>query len=145
MEEPGTAIYANRKACSKRIAEAGRMCGGCNLVRNDDRSGIRACRRNAMICLTTINRFAIILLPMQACMDWIRSCPDGDSCPTLDELRREPTVHLIPEGKAEPESYVRHHYKAMFESELCRRHRRNTPASDDAHPQARGIRHVHGA
>lgn len=45
-----------------------------------------------MICLTTINRFAIILLPMQACMDWIRSCPGGDSCPTLDELRREPTV-----------------------------------------------------
>ena len=68
--------------------------------------------------LPTINRFAVILLPTQACLDWIKSCPGGDSCPILDELRREPTVYLIPEGKAEPESYVRRHFKAMFEAEL---------------------------
>ena len=38
----------------------------------------------------TINRFAVILLPTQACLDWIKSCDDDNL--TLDELRREPTA-----------------------------------------------------
>ena len=71
-----------------------------------------------MTRLPTINRFAVILLPTEACLDWIRSCTGGDANLTLDELRREPTVYLIPEGKAEPKSYVRRHFKAMFEAEL---------------------------
>ena len=66
----------------------------------------------------TINRFAVMLLPTEACLDWVKSCPDGDSHTTLDELQREPTVYLIPEGKAKPESYIRRHYKAMFQEEL---------------------------
>ena len=36
----------------------------------------------------------------------------------LAEVEREPTVYLIPEGKAKPESYIRRHYKAMFDEEL---------------------------
>ena len=68
--------------------------------------------------LPTINRFGIILLPTQACLDWIKSCVGDDDNLTLDELRREPTVYLIPEGRAKPETYIRRHFKAMFESEL---------------------------
>ena len=68
--------------------------------------------------LPTINRFGIILLPTQACLDWIKSCVGDDGNLTLDELRREPTVYLIPEGRAKPETYIRRHFKVMFESEL---------------------------
>jgi hypothetical protein len=33
-------------------------------------------------------------------------------------VQKEPAIYLIPEGKVEPESYVRGHFKAMFEEEL---------------------------
>ena len=39
----------------------------------------------------TINRFAVTLVPTEACLDWVRSCPDGDNNTTMDEMRREPT------------------------------------------------------
>ena len=26
----------------------------------------------------TINRYAVTLLPTEACLDWVRSCPDND-------------------------------------------------------------------
>ena len=35
--------------------------------------------------LPTINRFGIILLPTQACLDWIKSCVGDDDNLTLDE------------------------------------------------------------
>lgn len=71
-----------------------------------------------MTKLSTINRFAVILVPTEVCLAWIRSCPDGETGTTLEELQQEPTVFLIPEGKAAPETYIRRHYKAMFEEEL---------------------------
>jgi hypothetical protein len=37
---------------------------------------------------------------------------------TLAEVQKEPAVFLIPEGKAEPESYVRRHFKAMVQEQL---------------------------
>jgi hypothetical protein len=64
----------------------------------------------------TINRHAVILVPTQACLEWVRSCP-GDDKP-LGEVEREPTVYLIPESDADPETYIRRHFKAMFEEEL---------------------------
>lgn len=67
---------------------------------------------------STINRFAVILLPTQACLDWIKSCVGDDDNLTLEELRQEPTVYLIPEGRAKPETYIRRHFKDMFEAEL---------------------------
>ena len=44
-----------------------------------------------------INRIAVILVPTEACLDWINSCDDDKM--TLDEIQREPTVFLLPEGK----------------------------------------------
>jgi hypothetical protein len=46
----------------------------------------------------------------------MNSCP-GDPT-TLAKVQKEPTVYLIPEGDAEPEGYVRRHFKAIFEEEL---------------------------
>ena len=64
----------------------------------------------------TINRYAVILLPTEACLEWVKSCPGDDTA--LAEVEREPTVYLIPEGKAAPETYIRRHFKAIFEEEL---------------------------
>ena len=69
-----------------------------------------------MTDIPTINRFAVILLPTEECLVWINSCP-GDPT-TLAEVQKEPAVFLIPEGEAEPESYVRRYFRAMFEEEL---------------------------
>jgi hypothetical protein len=68
--------------------------------------------------LPTINRFAVILIPTEECLAWINSCPTDDRPSTLAKVQKEPTVYLIPEGKAEPDSYIRRHFKAMFELEL---------------------------
>jgi hypothetical protein len=67
--------------------------------------------------LATINRFAVTLIPTEACLEWINSCPN-DRATTIAEVQREPTVYLIPQGRAKPESYIRRHYRAMFEEEL---------------------------
>ena len=63
-----------------------------------------------------INRIAVILVPTETCLDWINSCDDDKM--TLDEIQREPTVFLIPEGRGDPDSQVRRHYRAMFEEEM---------------------------
>ncbi len=63
-----------------------------------------------------INRIAVMVIPTEACLDWINSSDDDKM--TLDEVQRGPTVFLLPEGKGEPESSVRRHYKAMFMEEL---------------------------
>jgi len=68
--------------------------------------------------LPTINRIAVTLIPTEACLDWMKSCPDGGTNTTLAEVEREPTVYLIPQGRAEPEGYIRRHFKTMFEEEL---------------------------
>ena len=67
---------------------------------------------------STINRIAVTLIPTEACLDWINSCPGDDTAMTLEEIQRDPTVFLIPEGKGEPKAAVRRHYKAMFLEEL---------------------------
>jgi hypothetical protein len=64
----------------------------------------------------TINRIAVMLIPTEACLDWINSCDDDKM--TLDKVQKDPTVFLVPEGREEPESQVRRHFKAMFEEEL---------------------------
>lgn len=66
---------------------------------------------------STINRIAVTLVPTEACLGWINSCP-SDRAMTLEEIQREPTVFLIPEGKGKPEDAVRRHYKPMFLEEL---------------------------
>jgi hypothetical protein len=66
----------------------------------------------------TINRFAILLEPTEAFLEWAKKCPDGDPELTLKELRDEGTVYLIPETDAMPENWLKRNYKIMFEHEL---------------------------
>lgn len=65
----------------------------------------------------TINRHAVVLVPTQACLDWINSCP-SDKPMTLAEIQEEPTTFLLPESRGKSEHNVRRHFKAMFEQEL---------------------------
>jgi len=65
---------------------------------------------------STINRIAVMLIPTEACLEWINSCDDDKM--TLDKAQQEPTVFLLPEGQDEPRDQLRHHFKAMFVEEL---------------------------
>jgi hypothetical protein len=66
----------------------------------------------------TINRYAVILVPTEACFEWVKSCPDYMDDSPLGQAEREPTVYLVPDAKDAPDDYIRHHFKAMFEEEL---------------------------
>lgn len=65
----------------------------------------------------TVNRIAVALIPTQACLDWVNSCP-SDKPMTLAKIQKDPTAYLLPESRAEPDQIVRRHYKALFEQEL---------------------------
>ncbi len=65
---------------------------------------------------SSINRIAVTLIPTQACVDWINSHDDDKM--TLDEIRKDPTVFLLPQGRGDPESQVRRRFRAMFADEL---------------------------
>jgi hypothetical protein len=65
---------------------------------------------------STINRIAVTLIPTEACLDWINA--HDEKAFTLDDIRRDPTVFLLPQGRDEPEGQVRRHFKEMFLEEL---------------------------
>jgi len=66
----------------------------------------------------TINRFAVVLIPTEAYLEWHKSCPDGDPNTTLADVQDEPTVYLIPESNADLDSHLRRYYKTIFTEEL---------------------------
>jgi hypothetical protein len=70
------------------------------------------------IILPIVNRAAVVLEPAQAYLEWARKCPEAIPDLTLKELGQEGTVYLIPETDADPESWLRRNYVAMFEYEL---------------------------
>lgn len=65
-----------------------------------------------------LNRFAVILRPKQAYLEWTRSCPDPDSATTLENLREESTAYLIPDTSRGPAKYVQKHFRQLFAAEL---------------------------
>jgi len=69
--------------------------------------------------LPAVNRNAVVLEMTDAYLAWAKSCPEGDVGLTLDELREEGTVYLIPEQDAKLETWLRRNYAAMFENELA--------------------------
>jgi hypothetical protein len=57
--------------------------------------------------MRTLNRTAIMVIPKQPLLDWLRSVdPTGDDL-TLDDLRREPTIYLLAEAESDPETLRR--------------------------------------
>ena len=64
-----------------------------------------------------VNRAAVVLVPTAEFLAWTQSCPDPDPVITLDDLREDPTVVLIPEGD-EPDEWVEEHFGALLEHEF---------------------------
>jgi len=65
----------------------------------------------------TVNRFAVILTPTEAFLDWVNSISADDKL-TIEELCEDTAVYLVPEDDLEPEIYIKKHFTALFESEL---------------------------
>ena len=68
--------------------------------------------------LPGINRYAVVLEPTKAYVDWAGNCPDSDSDADSLESDEEGTVYLIPEVEGRFESWLKRNYKQMFEHEL---------------------------
>jgi hypothetical protein len=69
-----------------------------------------------MTDVPTINRHAVVLLPTEACLDWVKSCPEYIDDARLGQAEREPTIYLVPDDPVE--DYIRRHFRAIFEEEL---------------------------
>ena len=68
--------------------------------------------------LPDMNRFALVLEPAEAYLEWAKVYPEADPDLTLDDLCEEGTVYLIPEVEGHLEAWLKRNYKAMFECEL---------------------------
>jgi len=70
----------------------------------------------------TLNRAAVILLPKQPALDWIRGVESTQPKLTLDELRKEPDVFLIPQKQIEfledAERWIYRRWQLFFETFL---------------------------
>jgi hypothetical protein len=71
-----------------------------------------------------VNRSALVVIPKQPFLDWLRFAdpddpPDTDTL-TLEDLRTEPTIYLIPECADEDalQKYLQRHCVEIFEEEL---------------------------
>jgi hypothetical protein len=66
-----------------------------------------------------LNRFAVILRPTQAYLDWTRPCPDPDLATKLANLREESTAYLIPDASRGPAQFVKKRFRQLFAAELA--------------------------
>jgi len=71
-----------------------------------------------MAGLATINRYAVILQPTEAYLEWTKTCPDADQDMTLGRLQREATVYLIPQTDDDLKKALRRNFKPMLIEEL---------------------------
>jgi len=68
--------------------------------------------------LREVNRYAVTLLPTEDYLRWTMECPDADPHTTLEDLRDDPTVYLVPEIEGDMDRYLRRNYKRMLADEL---------------------------
>lgn len=70
--------------------------------------------------MRTINRSAIAVMPAQPFLDWLHRVDPTSAELTLEDLRREPTIYLIPEcaGEEELREYMVKACRSIFEEEL---------------------------
>jgi hypothetical protein len=57
--------------------------------------------------MITINRTAIVVIPGQPFLDWLHRADPTSNKLSLKDLRREPTVYLLPECENEEEARER--------------------------------------
>ena len=70
--------------------------------------------------MITINRTAIVVRPGQPFLDWLYRADPTSNELRLEDLRREPTVYLLPEceNKQEAREYVEKVCSQIFEEQL---------------------------
>ena len=70
--------------------------------------------------MTTVNRAAIVVRPGQPFLDWLHRADPTSSELNLEDLRREPTVYLLPECENEREvrEYLEEVCGQIFEEQL---------------------------
>lgn len=70
--------------------------------------------------MSAINRNAIVVTPQQPFLDWLHKIDSDNADLTLDEIRQEPTVYVLPEcfDKEEAAARLGQASKAIFEEEL---------------------------
>jgi len=67
----------------------------------------------------TINRYALVLEPSEAYLEWAKEFPDPDPDLTLANLKTEGgTIYLIPNTNDNPEAWLKRNFKKLFEEEL---------------------------
>ena len=59
-------------------------------------------------------------MPAQPFLDWLHRADPTSAALRLEDLRREPTIYLLPEYDAEQEArgYLREYYSEIFEEQL---------------------------
>ena len=67
-----------------------------------------------------INRSAIVVKPAQPFLDWLHRVDPTSEDLTLHELRREPTIYLLPEWETDEEAleHLRELSNSIFEEQL---------------------------
>jgi hypothetical protein len=68
----------------------------------------------------TINRSAIVVMPAQPFLDWLHQVDPTSVKLTLEDLRREPTIYLLPECENDVAArrYLRNGCGNNFEEQL---------------------------
>jgi hypothetical protein len=67
-----------------------------------------------------INRSAIVVMPAQPFLDWLHRADSTSAHLTLEDLRREPTIYLLPECDSQEEAFdsLREVSRDIFEKQL---------------------------
>jgi hypothetical protein len=67
-----------------------------------------------------INRSAVVVKPAQPFLEWLHRVDPTSAQLTLDDLRREPTIYLIPEWETQEEAleHLREISNEIFEEQL---------------------------
>jgi len=65
-----------------------------------------------------VNRTAVVLLPGEKFLAWVKTCPDADASVTLEEVQREPVVYLFPEDD-NLDDHLRRHGPRLLADELA--------------------------
>lgn len=70
--------------------------------------------------MDVINRSAVIVMPAEPFLDWLHRADSTNGELTLQDLRREPTIYLLPEYNTEDEAldHLRAVCGEIFEEQL---------------------------
>jgi hypothetical protein len=70
--------------------------------------------------MVTVNRSAIVVMPAEPFLEWLHGVDASSAELTLEDLRQEPTIYLLPECENEEEvrRYLRDVCVEIFEEQL---------------------------